>query len=246
VLESVSAVLGAVIVGRPSLGFVIVATVAMLALVIGMSAYLVIFRAYHRARREYRERRLAAFQPAIELVLMEEPYSAVLEALRPRLSGDGDIVQELITENMRHLQGPPFETLRRAAVELGFVRDNLRALRSWDRHRRGHAMERLGLLRSKEAVPGLVEALSQEDLDLKLVAMRALAAIGDPSALTRILQAAESLPPGLLPRLASVMLEFGAPGRDAVRELMNRRAGDFPSASVPLVLRELAQDWGAE
>lgn len=241
----VSEVVAGVIVGRPSLGFVIVATIALLWLVLAMAAYLVVFRAYHRARREYRSRRLAAYQPAIELVLMEEPHAAVVAALTPRLAGDGDCVQELVTENMRHLSGPPFETLRRASVELGFVDDNLRALRSWDRHRRGHAMERLGLLRCEEAVPGLVRALAREDLDLKLVAMRALAAIGDPAALPPILDAAAALPPGLLPRLASVMLEFGAPGRDAVRELMNRRAADFPQASVPALLKELSQDWGA-
>jgi HEAT repeat protein len=106
-------------------------------------------------------------------------------------------------------------------------------------------MERLGLLRTVEAVPGLVRALAREDLDLKLVAMRALAAIGDPSSLPAILDAAQVMPPGLLPRLASVMLEFGEPGRDAVKELMNRRSADFPQASVPALLKELAQDWGA-
>ncbi|MBI3288375.1 MAG: HEAT repeat domain-containing protein [Elusimicrobia bacterium] len=235
---------GIVAEGRPSMGFVIVTTIVLLGIVLVMSAYLMVLRAYINFRARYRARRGALYAPGIELVLMEEPYEAIRDALRPRRWGDGDIVQEVIVDSMRHLQGAPFELLRRAAVEFGFIGENLRALRSWDRHRRGHAMERLGLLRDRQAVPHILALLSAETLDMKLVALRALAAIGDHETLPHFLAAAERMPPGLLPRTASMMLEFGAPGRDAVRELLNHRSGDFPAASVPDLLRELSQDWG--
>ncbi len=228
------------------MAFVIVATIVLLLIVLAMSAYLLILRARIRLRSRYRAGRAALYRPGIEFVLMEEPYGAVLEALRPRRWGDDDIVQEVMVESMRHLEGEPFETLRRAAGDLGFVADNERRLDSRDRHRRGHAMERLGLLRAKKAVPRIVELLLVEKMDLQLVALRALAAIGDPSVLPHFVAVAGRMPPGLLPRTASIMLEFGAPGRDAVRELMNLRAADFPEASVPDLLKSLAQDWGAE
>ena len=235
----------AVAAGRPSIGFVILATLALFALVLAMAAYLVILRVWHRLRHEYRHKRTGLYSPAIEMVLMEEPYEKIREALRPRRWGDADIVQEIITEAMRHLKGPPFDTLRRASLELGFVRDNLEALNSWDRHRRGHAMERLGLLRSPEAVDGIIAILGREPLELKLVAMRALAAIGDARALPHFIDAALGVPPGLLPRLASMILEFGPPGREAVLEIINRRPGAFPTSATRDLLKELAQDWGA-
>ncbi|MEK7389319.1 MAG: HEAT repeat domain-containing protein [Elusimicrobiota bacterium] len=235
----------AAIEGRPSMGVVILASIALFFLVLAMAVYLIFLRAWHRLRHDYRRSRAVLYEPAVEMVLMDEPYEKIREALRPRRRGDADIVQEVVTQAMRHLQGPPFETFRRVSLELGFLRDNLEALKSWDRHRRGHAMERLGFLRSSQAVDPLVALMDRESLEMKLVAMRALAAIGDPRALPPLVAAALQVPPGLLPRLTSMILEFGPPGREAVLELINRRPGAFPTSATRDLLRELAQDWGA-
>lgn len=231
--------------GRPSLRFIVLATVALSVVAMLMALYLIVLRAWLHYRARWRAERAKVYQPAIEMTLMEEPHAKVLEALRPRRPLDADVVQEVMTESMNHLQGAPFEELRVCAVELGFIAANLRALASYDPHRRGTAMERLGLMRAKEAVGPITATLLGESLELKLVGLRALAAIGDERSLDSFLAVAEKVPAGLLPRLASLMLEFGAPGRDAVRELLNRRSKDFPPASVPDLLQELAQDWGA-
>lgn len=244
-LERVLRAVAVVTAGRPSMRFVIVSTFLLLAVVLAMSAYLLVLRAWFSLRGRYRASRARLYQPAIEKVLMEEPYEAVLAALRPRRLGDGEVVQEIVVESMRYLEGAPFETLRRAATELGFVETNMRALDSWDSHRRGHALERLGLLHSAAAIPRMMAVLRDDRLDLKLVALRGLAEIGDPAVLPEFVAAAEKMPPGLLPRTASIMLQFGAPGRDAVRDLLNTRAADFPPASTPDILRQLSQDWGA-
>lgn len=209
-----------------------------------LGAYMVLFRAYHRARRDYRERRAALYRPAIELVLMEEPYEKVREALRPRRWGDGDIAQEVMLEPMRHLEGPPFETLRRAAEDLGFVDDDIRGLRSPNHHRRGRAMEALGVMRSRRSLPFLLESLEREGLELRLVVLRALAAIGDPSVLPAFVAAADGLPPPLLPRLISLTFEFDEPGRRAAAEIINRHPADFPSGSVRDILMQFAADMG--
>lgn len=207
-----------------------------------LGAYMVLFRAYHRARREYRDRRAALYRPAIELVLMEEPYEKVLAALRPRRWGDDDISQEVMIESMRHLEGPPFETLRRAAEELGYVDADIRGLRSPNRHRRGRAMDALGVMRSRRALPALLESLDREDLELRLVALRALAAVGDPSALPAFVGQAEVIPPPLLPRLISLVFEFDAPGRRAAAEIINRRPNAFPPGAVRDILMQFAAD----
>lgn len=212
-------------------------------LVIALAVYMVLFRAYHRLRDRYRESRAAVYRPAIELVLMEEPFDAVLAALRPRRPGDGDVIQEVMLDSMRHLQGPPFETLRDAARRLGFVDANLRGLNASGRHARGRAIDRLGVMRLPEAVGPLAVRAEREDLELKLVALRSLAAIGDPACLPVFVTAAETIPPPLLPRLASLMFEFGKPGRAAVVEIVNRNPRLFPPLSVRDILLQLAQDY---
>lgn len=105
-------------------------------------------------------------------------------------------------------------------------------------------MAALGFMRAPEAVPALVCAVAVERLELKLAALRSLAAIGDPAALPAFVQASLTLPPPLLPRLASLVLEFGSPGRDAAREIINRHPHSFPPGVVADILQEIAQDLG--
>jgi hypothetical protein len=211
--------------------------------VLGLAVYMVLFRAYHRLRGRYRESRARIYRPAIELVLMDEPLEKVIETLRPRRLGDADVVQEVMLESMRHLQGAPFDALREAARRLGFVEHNLRSLRSANRHLRGRALDRLGVMRLTEAEPQIVAQIALESLELKLVALRALAAIGDASVLPTFVDAAAGLPPPLLPRLASMMFEFGAPGRRAVLEIINRNPRLFPPSSIKDILMQLATDF---
>ncbi len=235
-MEHILHVVWALTEGRFSLGFVVVASLLLLAAVILLSAYMLAFRSYHAARARYRAGRAALYRPAIEQVLMEEPLDAVVATLRPRRWGDLDIVQEVMIESMRHLEGPPFETLKQAADRLGLVEKDIAALHSPNRHRRGRAMDALGVMRPNRAVPALIAALDREPLDLKLVALRALAAIGDPAALPVFLAEADRLPPTLLPRLISLVFEFHAAGRRTATEIINNHARSFPPAAVRDIL----------
>jgi hypothetical protein len=225
---------------------VVLSSLFLFWLVVALTAYMILFRLYHRLRSRYRQFRGTRFRPAIEMVLMDEPLEKVVDALRPRWPGDGDIVQDIMLDAMRHLEGPPFDCLREVARILGFVDSNLRALLSANPHRRGRAMDRLGVMRLPEASGRIAAAAVHEDLELRLVALRALASIGDPAVLPSFVEAAEGLPPPLLPRLASLMFEFGAPGRRAVVEIINRHPRLFPAACVKDILMQLASDYEVE
>lgn len=242
-MEHVLHVVWAITEGRFSLRFVVLSSLFLLGAVILLTGYMLAFRAYHRARLHYRAGRAALYRPAIEQVLMEEPLDAVVATLRPRRWGDLDIVQEVMIDSMRHLAGPPFETLKQAADRLGLVEKDIAALRSSNRHRRGRAMDALGVMRSPRAVPALLAALDGESLDLKLVALRALAGIGDPSVLPAFLAEADRLPPTLLPRLISLVLEFNAEGRRAATEIINRRSRSLPPIAIRDILMQLAADF---
>ena len=229
--------------GRFSLRFVILSSFVLLFAVLLLTAYMIVFRTYQRARARYRASRAALYHPAIEQVLMEEPFDAVVETLRPRRPGDLEIIQEVMIDSMRHLEGPPFEMLKKAADHLGLIGLDIAALRAPGRDRRGRAMDALGVLRSTRALPELVAALDREGLDLKLVALRALAAIGDPSVLPAFIAEADRLPPTLLPRLISLVFEFHTEGRRAATDIINRHANAFPAASVREILMALASDF---
>lgn len=225
--------------GRFSLRLVVLATVALFWIVALLFAYMALYRLYHRLRADYRARRSLAYLPAIELVLLEEPFEKVLEALRPRRWGDASVVRELMVENMRHIEGPPFEQLNRCARDLGFIQADLRALRSPNKLRRGMALEALGVMRVREAVPDIVKILDAGAADIKLTALRALAAIGDPEALPHFLTVSDRLSPPMMVRLASLMMEFGAPAREWVRKLITRHPEAFNARTTALVLREI-------
>jgi hypothetical protein len=212
-------------------------SLTLLALVCVLSAYTLSFKIAQRAWARYRQARKRRYQGGIEMALMEADVADVTRALRPRRPGDGLIVEELLLNFIRQLRGPAFDRLQHAAIRLGIVERNLKRLRSPSRYARGRALYALGELRVAEAVAPIVAALPNERLDLKLVALRALAAIGDPAAIPHFLAAAEQLPKAMSVRLASLILEFGAPGRSGVNALIARDPASFP----PRVLVEILQ-----
>lgn len=227
--------------GRFSLQAVVYASFVLFAVVCALMAYILAYRLWLLARHKYRQRRRALYEPGIEKVLLEEDPKTILEAFRPRRWGDADIVLDVILDSAQHLTGPPFELLRRTAFELGLVERCLRELRCRRTLRRGRAMEALGLLRVPQAVVALIDILEKEPLDLKLTALRALAQIADPAVIPYFLRAAQTLPPPVMVRLVSLLLEFGAPGRAALPELIQRRPEAFSPRVMRLILQEAAR-----
>ncbi|HAH06640.1 MAG TPA: hypothetical protein DCM05_08970 [Elusimicrobia bacterium] len=226
--------------GRLSILLIIYMSIVFFWAVVALFVYIGLFKAYHRLRRKYRERRKAVFRLGVELTLMEEPYEKIVEAFRPRRLGDLDISKEVLVDSIRHLTGDPQRALLRVAGDLGFVEHTLRRLKAGSRHTRGRAMEDLGLLHCSQAIVAILSIMDQESLDLKIVALRSLAAIGDPAALPYFLRAADTLPPTLIPRLASLMLEFGPKSHPYVQQLINQHGDEFPSLLFEELLKELA------
>jgi len=228
--------------GRLSLKLVLAASLVLFWIAFVLFVLTILFRTYQHLRSRYRASRRKLYDPAIEKVLMEEPLEDVIAALRPRRWGDASVVQEVLVDNMRYLTGPSFETLCAAAQRLRFVERSLARLKSRSKLRRGTAMEALGVMRAPQALVGIIAILDREPMDMKLVALRALAAIGNPATLPYFVKAADRLSPAMLPRLASLMLEFGPAARPWIRELINRHAQAFPPRIIEEILKETATD----
>ncbi|OGR57114.1 MAG: hypothetical protein A2X36_15000 [Elusimicrobia bacterium GWA2_69_24] len=227
---------------RLSLLMVIYMSIVFFWLVVALFVYIGLFKSYHALRRSYRDLRKAVYQEGIEKVLMEEPLEQLVEFFRPRRWGDLDIIQEVLTESMRHLKGAPFDTLREVALKMGLIDHNLRRLSARSHHERGHALEALGLLRAPQAIVAIIDILDEETQDLRIVALRSLAAIGDPAALPYFVKACDGLPAPLLMRVASLMLEFGPISHRSIQRLINAHPEAFPPRILIPILKEIALD----
>jgi hypothetical protein len=227
---------------RSSLMLVIYLCFILFWAVVLLGIFVFALKMYYRMRRAYREKRKKHFQQGIELVLMEEPFDAIMKAFAPQRPGDLDIIQEVILDSMRFITGPPFETLKKVAHRRGIIDRNLSNLTSFDRHKRAHAVETLGVMQATQAIIPLLEMLSTETNDIKLVALRSLAIIKDPRALPYFHHAAKNLPPPLLPRLASIMLEFGPAAHPHLHKLVTAHRSVFPPLMLSELLRDLATD----
>lgn len=228
--------------GRADIGLILLAAIALFWVVVALAAYMMLFRAVTRARRDYRAARARLYAPAVEAALMEEPYERVRDLLRPRRLGDLEIAQETVVEPMRHLVGAPHDLLRRAAEEHGMVAHDLRALCSWNEHHRGRALDALGAMKIARARDAVAACLRRpgETLEIKLVALRTLAALGDPASLADFHEQADLLPQPLLPRLASLALEFDRPGAAAAARIITRHPKPFPPAALAEFLQRVA------
>lgn len=225
-----------------SLAFVVWTSIALFWIVILLAFYMLFYRTYYNLRERYNKSRKALYDPVVEMVIMEEPMENIIECLRPKRWGDTQIIQGVILDAARHLTGPPFETLKSAAEKLGFLELDRLELHSKSPHKRGRAMEALGIMRCVEAEGRLKELLLSEPMNLKLVALRALTAMGDPAILPAFIQVSDRLQPSVMVRLASLMLEFGRPGREAIVELVNRHPEGFHPRALAELLRELASN----
>jgi hypothetical protein len=245
-LRGIGSLAGRALQGQLSLRFIVLTTVVLFWIAAVLIGYMLILRTYYHLRAKYLASRRKLYEPAVEMVLMEEPREKILEAFRPRRWLDEEPVQEVLLEAMEHLIGDSFALLQGVAVELGFVERNLKLLKSSNHFRKGNAMEALGIMKAPAAIPVLIAMMPELTQDMKLSALRALALIGDPSALPSYRSAADALPQAMLPRLASLMLEYGKAAAPYIQSLVRDHPHAFPPRVMQLLRAETAAAEGLE
>jgi len=225
---------------------------ALSLLVGGLLGLLALTRLWRAVSHAYLLRRRAFFFPAIEALVMEED-GGLAERLRPGRWGDAAIVEEMLVELFAMVEGPLRERVSRLGEEIGLVHRHLKRLVSPRSHARAEAMERLGLLRSRRAVPSLLAALESEAPGLRVVAARALGRIQDPTALPGLLKALSGLPGSLGNPVAQALGSFGEKAvpsllaemesRETLRARVAMILGEVRSLSaLPALAALLAQD----
>lgn len=195
-----------------------------------------------RARATRRSARRKVYEDAVSAALGGAgELAAALETLGP---ADEELVDEALLGVLRRTEGAGSGLLREAAVGRGLVERKLKDLSSPRRQERARAMQALGLLKAKKAVAPILTAFEGEPLEVKLVALKALADIGDPGSVAYFVSAAYVLPRYMVVPLASLLLRLGPSGRRGVQTLIARFPASFPPRVMMDVLRQAAADGG--
>jgi HEAT repeat protein len=168
------------------------------------------------ARREADFRKTA--EPAVESYFADP---ARLEAAVAELKKDPKNALKLLVERSEALGPEERERLHPLFAAFPFVQQELAGLKSrrWDARLR--SAEFLGYQGDKCAIPGLLEALKDETLAVRLAAAESLASLGGSDTVKPILIALDA--PGEMPQrqVAEVLFEFGPRAAAPILTILN-------------------------
>jgi HEAT repeat protein len=192
----------------PPLILLIVGTWILLGVILMLFAAMILYKALLERLAIYKLRRRSAFEQAVWALLADQPPPA--DALQPQRLGDAEVIEDMLIEAMAAVEGPVQFNLIRAAEEAGLVDRRIRHARERRSHAQAEALDRLGRLRSKRAVPLLLELLAGDDALARRMAAGALGRIRDSEALLGLTYALRSAGPSELRAVSQAILSLGA------------------------------------
>lgn len=200
-------------------------SILLVAIIIGV--HLVADR---HARRDAEFRKAA--EPAVKGYLAgSEPMAKAVAELKK----DPPNALNLLVELSEDLGPGGRDRLHALFADFPFVQQELLALKSrrWDSRLRG--AELLGYLGDKAAIPGLLDALKDEILAVRLAAAQSLADLGCSEAVSPILVALDV--PGEMPqrRVAEVLFELGPPAIDPILTILQNP--ETPDSELSIAVR---------
>ena len=192
------------------------------------------------------ERRLAArkgFYREFVAGLATRDQDRVGPVLRtPGTLHDFEALEAVLEEQARGTEARPTWLLD-AYDRFGLVDKYISRLRDGRRWRdRAFAAELLGRVGNARAVPTLlqtIQATTTEDGDVREIALRALARIGDPVAVAPLIEALKKAEPWLAPRIADILGRHGDLVTDAMIAFLNEETRHPARAWAAAVLGEV-------
>jgi HEAT repeat protein len=155
---------------------------------------------------------------------------------------DLDALEAVLEEQARTATGRPGWLLD-VYDQLGLVDKYIEKLQSAGKWRdRAFAAELLGRIGGAKAVPALlstIQATQTEDSDVRDIALRALARIGDPGAVEPLIAALASADSWLAPRIADILARHGELAVDPLVDLLSSKDRDSARAWAANVLGEV-------
>jgi HEAT repeat protein len=186
-----------------------------------------------RAMRARDQRRRLAVEhawrdPVDDLILHGRP-------LPPVSSSEQPVVLELLLRYRALLRGPEASHITNYLEQQGYVDQAVGGLRSRNRWRRASSAMLLGRMRSDAAVAALVDLMGDEDDDVRMVAARSLAAIGDPAAVEALTVALADPSRWTATTVASDLVEMGPAAVPTLVEIASATASGRAGAQEAAV-----------
>ncbi len=157
-----------------------------------LNLLLLVFVHARRMRESSRARRAKQFRTRFERLLADQGpgTSAAADSVRRQLSHlnelERPVAASLVIEQLKVASPEERKLTLEWLREVGAIDTLLRSARRWAPWRRALAVRLLGLAGAEEAVPALVERLSDRSRYVREAAVRALGRIGDTRALSAL------------------------------------------------------------
>lgn len=178
-----------------------------------------------RGREERRRRQVeSAWRERIDGVVLEGAD------LPPVPRGEQQVVLDLLLRYRALLRGPEAQRITTILEGGGYVGRAVEGLHSSSRWRRAASAAQLGRMRSDAAVTALVGLMGDESADVRMVAARSLAAIGDPAAVSALTAALSDPSRWTATTVAADLVEMGPAAVPTLMEIASPPDPGAPGA----------------
>ncbi len=165
-----------------------------------------------------------------EALLTRLVYRAIQDV--PGNAADWDMLTHLDRRKLRgillrlalDLRGESGEAIAHLYARLGFLAADLRQLRSWRSSARANAVADLGLVRSTEALPALLDCLHNPDAKVRRTAVWAVGQVGDQATLARLVRLLGDPDRIVARRAEEVLAHRGRETKDAILAYASKAA----------------------
>jgi hypothetical protein len=179
-----------------------------------LALFLLLQRTWSGISTARKNRREPALSRLIYGVVQKSPVDTT--AFRRLSRFDRRLVRSILLGLALDLRGDIGETIAELYKALGFVRRDLKRLRSWRASVRAGAAADLGLIHIPDSIPPLVQTLDDSDIRVRQAAVWAIGQVGTPSALTGLVRLLGDPSLVVSHRVQEVLAERGREVADAI------------------------------
>jgi hypothetical protein len=188
--------------------FVTIAAIAILQAFVVLAVFsLIIERLVRNFQAKKSETRLNTYEPHIlGLLLDPEDIGGLQQAIKPK---DRQLVRDKLLQQSEQLKGIDKDHMTSVFERLGFVHEEVSALRSRKWWRRLEAAVNLGNIQSQGAVEPLIAAVQDTNEDVRLAAVRSLGRLGTARGLAILLDALEDGDQWTSAKIVEILVSIG-------------------------------------
>jgi HEAT repeat protein len=163
--------------------------IALQIIILVFVPYLILRRWVVNLIERYAETRKSHFEPHVLNLLNDPTTTEPLDSnLRP---GDRKLIKDLLLQQATQLKGEDRRKMTAVFEKMGYVKNEMAALRSRRWWRRLEAAINLGIIQSQISVAALIHAVKDPVEDVRLAAVRALGQLNEPGGLQLLLDTME-------------------------------------------------------